>query len=245
MASRTVGIVQARMGSTRRPGKVLADLGGRPLLSLVLERARRAATLDDVIVATSDLPGDDAIVELAEREGVDWARGSETDVLDRYRVAARGARADIVVRVTADCPLVDPELIDRLVALRGEGAFDYAVIPTADPLGLGLRRFPDGLDAEAITREALETAAREATDPLDREHVTRFVKLRPERFSIGYLQADTDLGHERWTVDHPEDLELVRRLVTRLGGAGFGWRDVLAVLDQDPELRALNHAHAG
>jgi spore coat polysaccharide biosynthesis protein SpsF len=240
-----VAIVQARMGSTRRPGKVLAPLAGRPLLALVLERTRRARGLDEVVVATTELERDDRIVELAEREGVRWARGSETDVLDRYHSAALAHGADVVVRITADCPLVDPALVDRLLELRAAERCDYAAIPTGDPLRLGLRCFPDGLDAEAMTCGALDAAWREATDPADREHVTRYFKLRPERFAIGWLQAERDYGGERWTVDHPADLEFVQAVLDALDGTAFGYADVLAVLDRDPRLRALNRVHAG
>jgi spore coat polysaccharide biosynthesis protein SpsF len=226
------------MGSTRLPGKSLAPIGGRPMLAMVLERLGAARALDEVVVATSVLPRDDAVAEVAEACGVRAVRGSEDDVLDRYRMAAEAADAAVVVRVTADCPLVDPALVDRLLALLGAEGLDYAALATGGPTTRqDARRWPHGLDAEAITRAALQAAWVEATEPYDREHVTTFVKARPERFASAWLEAGEDLGDERWTVDHPEDLAFVRRVVERLDGLGFGYADVLAVLAREPDLR--------
>jgi spore coat polysaccharide biosynthesis protein SpsF (cytidylyltransferase family) len=234
---RTVAVVQARMGSTRLPGKSLAPVAGRPLLALLLERLARAA-LDDVVVATSTLPGDDVVAAAAAAAGVRAVRGSERDVLDRFHAAARALDADVVVRVTADCPLLDPALVDRLVALRTAEGLDYAALPTGDPSTWpGLLRWPDGLDAEAMTRATLQAAWEEAIEPYDREHVTLFIKARPGRFAAGWLEPDEDLGHERWTVDHPADLAFVRRVVERMEGTAFGYADVLALLARDPGLR--------
>jgi spore coat polysaccharide biosynthesis protein SpsF (cytidylyltransferase family) len=233
---RTVALIQARMGSTRLPGKVLAPLAGTPLLALVIERTAAAPGLDAIAVATSDLARDDVVAAVAEEAGVDVVRGSEQDVLDRFHGGAERLGADVLVRITADCPLVDGELIGRVIDLRARNRLDYAAIPTG---GLpGIRCFPDGLDCEVFTAAALAIAWREATDPYDREHVSPLIK-RDARFARAYLEADTDLAAERWTVDHPEDLEFVRAVVERLGRA-CGYREILALLEREPELRALN-----
>ena len=240
---RTVAVVQARMGSTRLPGKVLEDLGGRPLLALVLARVGRAAGIDEVAVATSTLPGDDPVADLARQSGVRVVRGSEQDVLERYATAATELEADLVVRITADCPLVDPAVIGQLLALRGAEDFDLAGVLTGTVPADGRRHFPDGLDAEVLRASVLAEAAREATAAYDREHVTPFIKTRPQRFRLGALEAEQDLGDERWTVDHAADLAFVRALVTRLRDPeSAGLADILAVLAAVPELRALNAA---
>jgi spore coat polysaccharide biosynthesis protein SpsF (cytidylyltransferase family) len=222
----TVAIVQARMGSTRLPGKVLADLDGRPVLALVLERTAATPGLDAVAVAAPDLPRDDAIAEFCARENVICVRGSESDVLDRYHRAAAQLAADIVVRITADCPLIDPEVVGRLLAFRADNDFDYAGNATG-ALPPGRNRFPDGLDCEVFTAAALELAHREAADAYDREHVTPFMG-RDERLRRGVLEAEHDYGDERWTVDYPEDLERVREIVDRLGRRA-GYREILGI----------------
>jgi spore coat polysaccharide biosynthesis protein SpsF len=241
---RTVVIVQARTGSTRLPGKVLELVGGRPMLDLVLDRALAVPGVDAVAVATSVLPGDDAVEAVAVARSVAVIRGSEQDVLERYATAAEQLQAGIVVRITADCPLLDPRVVGRLLALRAAGGLDYAAVMTgAAPPSPGLRRFPHGLDAEAFTGAALAAAAREATEDYDHEHVTPFIKLRPERFALESLypdEAEGDLGAERWTVDHPADLELVRAVAARLRSPTASYREILAVLDADPELRQIN-----
>ena len=240
---RTVALVQARMGSTRLPGKVLADLDGRPLLALVLERAAAARGLDAVAVAVPDLPRDDAIARFCAREGVACIRGSESDVLDRYHRGAEALDAELVVRITADCPLIDPEVVARLLDFRRERELDYAGVATgALPPNAGRRRFPDGLDCEVFTRAALDRAWRESGDPYDREHVSPFIQ-RDERLRRGVLEAEEDYGTERWTVDHPSDLELVRKLVAKLGRRA-GYREILALLEREPQLRAINSALA-
>jgi spore coat polysaccharide biosynthesis protein SpsF (cytidylyltransferase family) len=236
---RTVALIQARTGSTRFPGKVMADLGGRPLLALVLERAARAPGLDEVAVATTDLARDDVIAELCARLGFACTRGSEPDVLDRYHTGAAQLRADVIVRVTADCPLIDPALIGRLVEMREREGLDFVGMATG-PAAPGERHFPDGVDCELLTAAALDLAWREATDPYDREHVTPFVH-RDERLKRGRLEPEEDRGNERWTVDHPADLELVRAIVARLGRECTS-EDILALLDAEPELRAINAA---
>lgn len=206
----TVAILQARMSSTRLPGKVMKPLAGRPMIERQLERLRRCEALERLIVATSLDASDDPLAAFLGELGVDVHRGSLTDVLDRYVGAVRafGVTSD-VVRLTADCPLADPGVIDACVLRRLELGVDYC--------SNGRRRtYPHGLDVEAFTLEALLTAGREATDPYDREHVTPFIYRHPERFTIGELAQDRDEGHLRWTVDTPEDFAFVERVYAAL-----------------------------
>jgi spore coat polysaccharide biosynthesis protein SpsF (cytidylyltransferase family) len=240
----TLAFVQARMGSTRLPGKVLAPLAGRPSLLRIVARLSRVRTLDGVAVLTSVAAADDEIAALCAGEGLTCIRGDEHDVLARFRQGAQQLRPQRVVRVTADCPLVDPEVVADLLALHASRPeLAYASVATgAIGAESGLRRFPDGLDAEVFTAEVLEAAWRDATDPFEREHVTPHLWRAPERFPAAVLECERDLGDERWTVDHPADLELVRAVYERLREP-FGWREVLALLDGDPALRHLNAAH--
>lgn len=230
---KTVAIVQARMGSTRLPGKVLADLAGRPMLARVLERLQRARTVDLVGVATSTEPVDDAVVRLCRELEVPVFRGSEEDVLDRYAEAARHFEADVVVRITADCPLVDPAVVDRVVERLHATGSDYAS-NTLD------RTYPQGLDVEAFRRGALEIAAREAREPWERSHVTPFLYRHPERFSLVSVTQEDDASAQRWTVDTPEDLALVQALYDRLGGSDGPWPEVLRLVEEDPALASIN-----
>ena len=218
--SRVVAIIQARMGSTRLPGKSLAVVAGRPLLATMLERVGTARALDDVWVATTDDPRDDPIVELAAAAGAGVFRGSEHDVLSRYAGAAVAAQADVVVRLTSDCPLLDPAVIDRVV---GE-LDDHDLATNAPPAG---RTYPDGMDVEALTRAALDRADREATATPDREHVTRF--LHQGGFDVRVVGLERDLGDVRITVDTAEDLAVVRGLLETLPN-GFSLDDVLRAL---------------
>jgi spore coat polysaccharide biosynthesis protein SpsF len=225
---RTVAVVQARLGSTRLPGKVLLPLAGQPLLSRVMRRAARARSVDAVVVATTTLPSDDRIVELAEREGWPVVRGSETDLLERYVQAARSHRADRVVRITSDCPLIDPGLIDDVAGALDREAGDYAS-NTLEP-----RTYPRGLDVEVVTRDALEAADRDDHDPASREHATPFIRRDPKRFRLVRVAGSRDESAHRWTVDTPEDYELVRRLYEALGRDDFTWLDALEVANANP-----------
>jgi len=231
-----VAIVQARMGSTRLPGKVLKEVLGKPLLAWQLERLREAHRLGQIVVATSRNPGDDSIEAFCKRQGVDCHRGSELDVLDRYHEAAHLFAADSVVRITADCPLIDPRIIDRLIDMFLDGQYDYA---GTDPE----RSFPLGLDAEVVSIQALETAWREAVDPAEREHVLPFLYRRPQRFRLGYLRRDPPLPTTlRWTVDTVQDFELVKRLLEALAPKhpSFTLEDILQVLQQNPSWSQIN-----
>ena len=217
-----VAVVQARMGSTRLPGKVLADVEGRPLLARVVERARRAARLVDVVVATTTHVEDDAVEALCGALGVRCVRGSERDVLDRYRQAARAAGAAQVARITADCPLLDPAVVDRVIATYEAGEYEY--VSNVEP-----PTWPDGLDVEVLSRETLERVWRMATLPSEREHVTLHVRSHRDRFRVANVENDVDLSALRWTVDESTDLAFVRRVYARLGDAPFGTEQVLAL----------------
>lgn len=230
----TVAVVQARVGSTRLPGKVLRDLGGATVLARVVRRVRRARRLDAVVVATTERSADDPLVAECEGLGVDVFRGSEDDVLARFCGAARAAGAEVVVRITADCPLIDPGVIDQVVAAFVAAAPDYA----SNTL---VRTFPRGLDVEVMTRASLERAAREATEAYQRVHVTPYLYQHPELFRLLPVTGEVDASHLRWTVDTAEDLALVRALYARLDNDdAFDWRRALRVVEDAPELADLN-----
>ena len=205
-----VAILQARMSSTRLPGKVMKSVAGRPMLERQIERLRRCSTLDRLIVATSDDVSDDPLAQFLQTIGVETFRGSLHDVLGRYvgAVEALGVNGP-VVRLTADCPLADPEIVDACVRLQARLDVDYAS-------NAQRRTYPRGLDVECFNLDALLAAGREATDPYDREHVTPFLYRNPERFSQGDLVQDRDESALRWTVDTPEDLAFVERVYAAL-----------------------------
>lgn len=215
-------VVQARTGSTRLPGKVLAELCGRPMLAFLLERLV-SLHVDHLVVATSDLVQDDPVADAARRRGVDVVRGSESDVLDRFLRALDAYPADVVVRLTADCPLSDPAIIEAAIDLRAATGADYA----SNSL---LRTFPVGLDVEVVSTDALREAAAEATDAAEREHVMPFIYRRPERYRLAALRTPALAATQRWTVDTPADLERVRSIVARLRNPlSADWLEMLAV----------------
>lgn len=231
---RVVAIIQARMGSTRLPGKVLEDVGGRSMLSRVVRRTRRASTLDEVVVATSTASQDDPILLECRRLGIGCFRGSEADVLDRYFGAAEAYRAQSVVRVTSDCPLIDWSVIDRVVSAFREGRPDYA----SNTLE---RTYPRGLDTEVMTREALARAWCEASEPYERVHVTPYLYRHPELFRLLPVIGERDASAARWTVDTPEDLLFVRTVYQRFGDTDrFSWQDAWTLVDREPELAKIN-----
>ena len=226
-------IVQARMGSTRLPGKVLEDLDGAPLLRVLLDRARAARTIDDILVACPDEAIDDRLADAVRSWGCRVVRGPLDDVLGRYLLAAAEVADDLIVRLTGDCPLVDPAVIDQVVGLvTSDPACRYA--RTGDG-------FPDGVDVEVIRRDALEELGTMELTSVEREHVTLGVVSHPDRFPSAVLRAVPDHSSVRITVDRAEDLEVVCELVRRCGrGAEVGWRAYVAELVADPDLRATN-----
>jgi spore coat polysaccharide biosynthesis protein SpsF len=214
-----IAVVQARMGSTRLPGKVLADLDGVPMLRFMLDRLDRAP-VDALVVATSTDERDDGVAEVAAAAGVDVVRGSEADVLGRFEAAMDRHPSRTIVRLTADCPFADPDVVATAIATHRSSAADY----TSNTL---VRTFPDGLDVEVVEATALRAAIAEARSPDEREHVTPFVYRRPERFALAAFVSESYLGDERWTVDTLDDLEFLRNLVQGLGRRDFSWRDVV------------------
>jgi len=235
---RIILIIQARMGSTRLPGKVLKDIAGRPMLAWVVERARKAQSVTEVVVATTTEKSDDPIAAFCAQMGYACTRGSQNDVLDRYYQAARQFQADVVVRVTADCPLIDPAEIDHVVREFQQSGVDFAANRLPPPFG---RTYPIGLDTEVCTFAALERTWREAKEPYQREHVMPYIYEVPGRFKVLRVDHDPDYGDLRWTVDTAQDLELVRVIFERMAGRdNFGWLDVLELFQREPELARLN-----
>lgn len=231
-----LAILQARMSSTRLPGKVMADLAGAPMILRQIERLNRAPSLRRIVVATSDQPSDDPLARAMEAAGVLVFRGPLDDVLGRF-VGALDAfgPADIAARLTADCPLADPGVIEATVALREATGADYAA-------NAGERRtFPKGLDVEVFRVAALRAAAAETRDPYDREHVTPFLYRRPERFALAFHDQAVDEGEVRWTVDRPDDLAFVRAVYEALypDDPAFTSDDVRAFVRTRPDLMHL------
>src|SRR5262249_39712868 len=228
-----LAILQARASSSRLPLKVLNPILGRPMLAHQIDRIRRARSLDALIVATSTDASDDPIADLCRSEDVDCFRGSLNDVLDRFYQAAVRNRPRAITRLTGDCPLTDPALIDRAVDVFQTGGF--ALAATAET-------YPDGLDVEVVRFDTLTDAWQHATAPSDREHVTLFVRRQPGRFRIGMVPSEVDLSHLRLTVDEPQDFELVKRIFEALYPANpaFTTADVVALLEARPELANLN-----
>ena len=230
-----LAILQARASSTRLPGKVLKPILGRPMLARQIERVCRARRIDRLVVATSTDASDDAVAALCHHIGVARFRGSLDDVLDRFYKAAVPYSPAHVVRLTGDCPLADPQLIDRLIAFHLDGGFDYssnALEPS----------YADGLDAEIMTFGALGEAWHEARLASEREHVTPFIHKRPERYRIGSMSGDRDLSALRWCVDEPEDLEVVRSIYGALYPANpnFTTADILDYLSRHGDVAGHN-----
>jgi len=230
---KVTAIIQARIGSSRLPGKVLAEIDGDPMLWHVVRRTRAAETLDEVVVATTTEPADDGIVAVCRERGVAYFRGSEEDVLDRYYQAARLHHAQAIVRITSDCPLIDPEIIDKTVRAFLDEQPDYASNARA-------RSYPRGLDTEVMTFRALELAWRNAREPYQRSHVTPYFYENPGQFKTLSVTSDKDYSAHRWTVDTAEDLEFVRAVYARFESEAFPWRDVLRLLEREPELSEIN-----
>jgi spore coat polysaccharide biosynthesis protein SpsF len=232
---KVVAIIQARMGSSRLPRKVLRDLAGEPMLSRVVDRVRRAELLDEVVVATTGEPQDKAILDFCHERGIAHFAGSQHDVLDRYYQAATKFHADAVVRITSDCPLIDPGLVDLVVRKYQRATKADYVSCIVEP-----RTFPRGLDTEVFSYDALETAWRESTDAASREHVTQFFLRNPSRFKIHGVYFDTDYSALRWTVDTAEDMQLVEKIFRHFGHDRFGWRDAAAACSQHADWLLIN-----
>lgn len=233
-----VSILQARMTSTRLPGKVLMPILGRPMLELHIERLRRVRRSQLLVLATSTDSSDDPVAALGARLGLPCYRGSLDDVLDRYYQAARLHNATTVVRVTGDCPLADPGLINAMIDRHLAAGNDYTS-NSHQPT------YPDGLDADVIAFPALEKAWQESRLPSHREHVTLYFTENPDKFHIEHFRQSVDMSHLRWTVDHREDFELVREIYEALYPirADFSTADILALIGRHPELAGRNTMH--
>jgi spore coat polysaccharide biosynthesis protein SpsF len=234
----TVAIVQGRMASSRLPDKILKDISGKPMLAWVVDQARKARLIDQVVVATTVEPSDDAVESYCRENHISCYRGSMHDVLDRFYQAARLFQADIVVRFTADCPLLDPQLVDHVLEEFFKAGADFAANRLPPPF---TRTFPIGLDTEVATFAALERAWKEATAKHDREHVMPYLYEVAGRFKVVRVEAEKDYGWVRWTVDTPTDLELVRKLAIKIQGKpSFTWLDVLDIYLHEPGLAEIN-----
>ena len=253
MKQKIVAIIQGRMSSSRLPGKILTDISGQPMLSRVMIRASRATSLDQIIFATTIDASDDPVAEYCDFAGLDYTRGSLFDVLDRYYQTASQTKADVVVRITADCPVIDSELIDNVVNTLLEGEYDFVCNRLPPPYQ---RTYPIGLDVEVCTFKALKKAWKEAKEPQHREHVMPYlyeeVKLSPinrqlsegvspRGFKVALLNHITDFGDYRWTVDTPEDLEFMREVYKHFNNRDdFSWKEVLDLVHDNPELAKIN-----
>ena len=216
---KVVAIIQARMSSKRLPGKVLMDIEGKPMLQRVIERVKQAKLLNEVIVAFTINDKDDKIANLVYKLGLHSYRGKELDVLDRFRMVAIWRSPDIIVRITSDCPLIDPKIVDKVIQYYLDGDFDYVS---------NCEDYAFGLDVEIFSYKALERAWNEATEPYDREHVTTYIINHPDIFKVGKVlyNIPKNISNTHWAVDTREDLEFVRKLYKKLGD-NFTMEDVL------------------
>jgi len=253
MSLRVIAIVQGRMGSSRLPGKILADIAGQPMLSRVYIRTSRAATVTETVFATTTDSSDDPVAEYCDFGGMPFTRGNLYDVLDRYYQTAREFNADVVVRITADCPVIDPVLVDDAVNTLLDGEYDFVANRLPPPF---TRTYPIGLDTEVCTFAALETAWKDAKETFHREHVMPYlyegVELLPvsrqlsegnsaRGYKVAQLHHPTDFGGYRWTVDTPEDLEFMRQVYARFDGRDdFSWKEVLDLVHNNPDLMKIN-----
>ncbi|QUC01424.1 glycosyltransferase family protein [Cellulosimicrobium cellulans] len=232
---KVVAVIQARTGSSRLPGKVLRPLGGRPVLAWMIRAASAARGVDEVVVATSTAPGDDAVAELASSWGVRVVRGSEEDVLSRFVLALDATSADAVVRLTADCPLVDPVLVSQVVALwRADPGLEYVATTLQ-------RTLPRGLDVELASRDALRAADAEARDH-HRVHVTSYLYAADRAFRRLGIVVAPPANDLRVTLDTAEDAAVIETVVDRLGDAPPRWQDVVDLLRASPDVVATNAA---
>jgi spore coat polysaccharide biosynthesis protein SpsF len=234
---KTAIIVQARMTSTRLPGKVLKEVLGKPLLEYQIERLKRVQLANHLIIATTTNKTDDPIVNLCDRLSTHYFRGSEEDVLSRYYYAAKESKADTVVRVTSDCPLIDPAVIDRVIE------FYLTNYPNYDYVSNCIERtYPRGMDTEVFSFQALQEAFWEATAKPDREHVTPFIHRQPERHSLGYVKYHQDQSKHRWTVDTLQDFELIQLILSNIYPLNpeYTMEDCLNLLSNHPDWININ-----
>lgn len=253
MNPKIVAIIQGRMSSSRLPGKILADIAGQPMLQRVFIRTSRATSISETIFATTTASTDDPVTEYCDLSGIPCTRGSLYDVLDRYYQTAKGAKADMVVRITADCPVIDPDLIDDVVRTLLDGEYDFVTNRLPLPWH---RTYPIGLDVEACTFKVLAKAWMEAKEPQHREHAMPYfyegveltrqnraleIGISPRGFNVALLHHTTDFGDYRWTVDTAEDLEFIRQIYARFNQRDdFTWKEVLDLVHNEPDLMKIN-----
>ena len=242
-SKKIVAIIQARMGSTRLPGKVLMDVNDIPLLEIMLSRVTKSKLLDQVIIATSNHSNDNQIEEFCKKNNYECFRGSENDVLSRYYKCAKQNNADVVVWLTADCPLIDPKIIDSVINYFWEKGVDYA----GNTVPPETSTFPDGSDVEVFTIKSLEKAYKEAKDPKDREHVTFYLWKYNHGFTTAQFSQSNDWSKYRFTVDYPEDFEFVKLVYENLyhENPNFGMDDIIKLLKKKPELLDINSKYVG
>jgi len=231
-----VALIQARMGSTRLPGKILMDISGKPMLWHIVNRLRKSKLAGRIVVATSTSKKDDVVEKFCKDNKIDFYRGSENDVLDRYYNAARAYEADAVVRITGDCPLIDPNIVDETVSA-------YLNENNLDMVSNVIKRcYPRGLDTEVISFKTLEKVWKGAPQCRHREHVTIYIYENMKKFKVRSVENKTDLSYLHWTVDEKKDLEMVKEIYKRLykEGSIFTTDDILKVLEKEPELKVIN-----
>ncbi len=242
-----VALVQARMGSTRFPGKVLQLIDTHPVLWHVVNRIKAASRINEVVVTTSVRPENDAIRDFCLQQKIACFSGDEADVLDRFYQAAVFHRASHLVRVTGDCPLVDPGLIDQIAGICLSEELDYCAVGTGAGVAdkTNFKRFPDGMDAEMISLPTLKRIWSEATVSTHREHVTPYLFLNQHLFKMRYLECEKDYSNLRLTLDYPEDLKLISSIFKKLGAsnASFSIAEILRLFETEPELAQLNIHH--
>ncbi|MGE5701491.1 MAG: cytidylyltransferase domain-containing protein [Clostridia bacterium] len=231
----TAAIIQARMGSTRLPGKVLKQLQDHTVLGHVIRRIKQVKSINKIVIATTNLPIDDVIEQEANRYGIEVYRGSEQDVLSRYYEAALQVNAETIIRITSDCPLIDPMVTEQVIQYYSKHSYDYVSNSLA-------RTYPRGLDTEVFSMKALQEAHQQANQIHEREHVTPYIYLRSDEFKLGHVLADEDHSSHRWTLDTEEDWQLIQEIYRELYHPDhyFTWLDVLAFLKDRPDLVALN-----
>jgi spore coat polysaccharide biosynthesis protein SpsF len=231
-----IAIVQARMGSTRLSGKVLLDLAGKPMLIRVIERINQSKHIDGVVIATTTNLIDNDIVSMCRDHGWNFYRGSEVDVLDRYYQTAKQYDAKTIVRITSDCPLIEPSVIDRVVRRY------FAIFPDVDYVSniFPYRTYPRGLDVEVMSFKTLERCWKEETTLKYREHVTLYIHHNPYKFKIDEVNIESDLSLMRWTVDTQKDFDFVSKIYNHFGEGRFSWVDVIELLKKYPEISEIN-----
>ena len=230
-------IIQARMGSTRLPGKILKKVEGKPLLAIQLERLQASKELDQIVIATTNEKQDDVIAQFCEVQGINYYRGSEQDVLKRYYEAAKTFGGEIIVRLTSDCPIIDPQIVDEVIVFYKKNRLIYDYVSNTVE-----RTYPRGLDTEVFSFKAMEKAYFEASLESEREHVTLYLHTNPDVFSIGSWKGKEDYSEHRWTVDTPEDFELIKLILEKLylHNPLFSLEDTIAVMLQNPTWKKIN-----